>query len=1069
MKRIAGILFIVIAAVLSAQAQNPRPYLTEPALSPDGAEIAFVSGGDIWTVPSAGGTARILVSHPATEGRPAYSPDGKKLAFYSERTGDGDIYILDLATNRLDRVTFNDTGDFLDGWSKDGEWLYFYSSNQEIAGMNDIFRVRASGGTPLAVSNDRYTNEFFSAPSPDGASVAFSARGISNSQWWRNGTSHIDESELWLKTGAAYTKLTERGAKQQWPMWAPDGQRLYYVSDRGGAQNIWTLEIGGRERRITDFRDGRVLWANISNDGGRIAFERDFEIWSLDLGTGKAARVPIVLRGNSADVLASTMILSSRIDEFSLSPDGKKIAFIARGDVFAASSSDGGEAVQVTKTAAPESFAVWSPDSRKVIYASEREGTYRLYEYDFGSGAERRLTSAGNDYAPAFAPDGKSLAFLRNGRSIMRLELDSLKEWKIADTYSDMPPLAGKRSMVFSKDGKWLAYLTLSPNQRSYTNVWVAPTEGGDAKQVSFLANSFSGTVSWSPDGRYILFDTVQRTETPSLARVDLELRTPKFDEDKFRGLFEQENPREKPKPSDSPSPSPTPVPEASPSPSPEDKKDDSVVIAFEEIRKRLSLIQTGVNINEHAISPDGKTLLVTASAEGKFNLYTIAIDELERDRSPKQITSTPNFKSDAQFSPDGKQVYYIENGRINSVTLANGAVKPVGISAASKVRFEDDKIEIFEQGWRYMRDHFYDPGYHGVNWNSMRTRYRPLAEAASNIDELRRIMSLMVGELNASHLGVSGSSGFNAAPIGRLGLRFDREEFENNGRLKITEVIALGPAAVSKEISVGDLVVSVDGSAVGGATNLNELLENKVGKRVELGIQPGAAGAETKTVVLKPVSTGAEKSLLYDQWVESNRDYVARVSGGRLGYAHLPNMSSNALESLYVNLDVENQARDGVVIDIRNNNGGFVNPYVIDVLSRQGYLTMQERGLWPVPARSSLGQRALELPTILVTNQHSLSDAEDLTEGYRALKLGKVVGEPTSGWIIFTWSPALFDGTRFRLPRTKITGVDGKNMELNPRPVDVPVTRPVGETFTGSDSQLDAAVRELLKQLGGR
>ncbi|HUF02929.1 MAG TPA: S41 family peptidase [Aridibacter sp.] len=1067
MKRIAGFLSIVIAATGAVLAQSSRQYLTEPALSPDGSEIAFVSGGDIWTVPAAGGTARILVSHPATEGRPAYSPDGKKLAFYSERTGDGDIYVLDLATNRLERVTFNDTGDYLDGWSRDGEWLYFYSSNQEISGMNDIFRVRASGGTPLAVSNDRYTNEFFSAPSPDGASVAFSARGISNSQWWRNGTSHIDESELWLKTGAAYTKLTERGAKQQWPMWSPDGRRLFYVSDRGGTPNIWSLEIGRSERRVTDFRDGRVLWANISNDGNTIVFERDFEIWTMDVRSGRSGKVSIALRGNSTDVIASTMSLSSRIDEFSLSPDGKKIAFVARGDVFAASAADGGEAVQVTKTAAPESFVVWSPDSRKVVYASEREGTYRLYEYDFGSGAERSLTSDGDDYAPVFAPDGKSLAFLRGGRSIFRLDLESMKETKIADTYADVPPLIGKRSMVFSRDGKWLAYLTLAPNQRSYTNVWVASAAGGDAKQVSFLSNSFSGTVSWSPDGNFILFDTVQRTETPSLARIDLELRTPKFNEDKFRELFEQENPQERPKPSDSPSP--TPVPEASPSPSPEEKKDESLVIAFEDIRKRLSLIPTGVNINEHAISPDGTTLLVTASAEGKFNLYTIAIDELERDRSPKQITSTPNFKSDAQFSPDGKQVYYVENGRINSVTLANGSVKPVGISAASKVRFEDDKMEIFEQGWRYMRDHFYDPGYHGVNWNAMRTRYRPLAEAAANVGELRRIMSLMVGELNASHLGVTGSSGFDAAPIGRLGLRFDREEFENAGSLKITEVIALGPAAVSNEISVGDFLVSVDGAGISGSTNLNELLENKVGKRVEIGMLPAAAGAKRKTVVLKPVSTGAEKSLLYDQWVESNRENVARKSGGRLGYVHLPNMSSNALERLYVSLDVDNQAKDGVVIDIRNNNGGFVNPYVIDVLSRQGYLTMQERGKWPVPARSSLGQRALELPTILVTNQHSLSDAEDLTEGYRALKLGKVVGEPTSGWIIFTWSPTLFDGTRFRLPRTKIMGVDGKNMELNPRQVDVPVTRPLGETFTGADSQLEAAVRELLKQLGGR
>jgi len=213
----------------------------------------------------------------------------------------------------------------------------------------------------------------------------------------------------------------------------------------------------------------------------------------------------------------------------------------------------------------------------------------------------------------------------------------------------------------------------------------------------------------------------------------------------------------------------------------------------------------------------------------------------------------------------------------------------------------------------------------------------------------------------------------------------------------------------------------------------------------------------------VRPVSTGAEKNLLYRQWVEDNRAYVDRISGGKLGYVHLPDMGQGSLNQLYIDLDAQNQSKEGVVVDIRNNNGGFINVYVIDVLARRGYLTMKERGLWNVPARSALGQRALERPTVLVTNQHSLSDAEDMTEGYRTLKLGKVVGEPTAGWIIYTWNAGLFDGTTVRLPRQLILGSDGKNMELNPRPVDVLVTRPIGESLTGKDSQLDRAVRELL------
>jgi C-terminal processing protease CtpA/Prc len=335
------------------------------------------------------------------------------------------------------------------------------------------------------------------------------------------------------------------------------------------------------------------------------------------------------------------------------------------------------------------------------------------------------------------------------------------------------------------------------------------------------------------------------------------------------------------------------------------------------------------------------------------------------------------------------------------------------------------------------------------------------IAGARTN-DEVRRLMSLMVGELNASHLGVSGASGFTPTQIGKLGLRFDRSEYEANGRLKITEIITLSPAAVVQNIKVGDYLLSVDSVKIDSRTNLDELLENKVNKRVELEISSSADGSNKRETIVKPISTNAEKNLLYRQWVEANRTYVARVSNGKIGYVHIPDMSSNSLSQLYVDLDVENKSKQGVVVDIRNNNGGFVNPYVIDVLSRRSYLTMKERGLWNVPSRGALGQRALELPTVLVTNQHSLSDAEDLTEGYRALKLGKVVGEPTAGWIIFTWNTNLFDGTTLRLPRQLVLGSDGKNMELNPRQVDAPVTRPIGESLTGKDSQLDRAVREL-------
>src|ERR1041384_155083 len=766
-------LFLVAIAVMVAQSITLRsiasaesssspvaslPSFAEPALSPDRAEIAFVSGGDVWTVPSSGGEARLLVSHPATESRPLYSPDGRKLAFVSNRTGGGDIYILRFDSGELQRLTFDDGLEQLDGWSRDGRWIYFSSTSHDVAGMNDLYRVSVDGGTPMQVSADRYASEYFSSPSPDGKTVAFTARGIASSQWWRKGHSHLDECEIWVMRDAqppTYERVTEGGAKEMWPMWSADGASIFYVSDRSGAQNIWTINFKSTSpRQITKFKDGRVLWPNISYDGKAIVFERNFAIWKLDPASGQATEVPITRRGAPAGPSVEHLRLTDQIQELALSPDGKKVAFVVRGEVFAASAKDGGDAARVTNSPSDESQIAWAPDSRRLAYVSDRDGASRVFVYDFESNKETQLTnSALEDAAPSFSPDGKYLAFERDARELRVINLDSKTERLLSSGVFERPPISAARPFVFSPDSKWIAFTSTSG--KSFSNVSVVATAGGEAKQISFLANVFNNTVSWSPDGTNILFDTAQRTEGGQVARIDLTPRTPRFREDQFRDLFKEEPPRTtrpRPAPQEDRPTEDQNSPALAQTAGEKKPPRKPVEIVFDDIKSRLSLLPAGVDVGAEQISPDGKWLLMSANAAGQQNLYIYSLDELAREPAvARQLTSTPGFKRDAQFSPDSKEVFYLVQGRINVVPLDTRNSRALVVTAEMDVDFAREKTEVFNQAWSYLRDSFFDPNFNGIDWGAIRSEYAPRIAGARTSDEMRRLLSLMVGELNAS------------------------------------------------------------------------------------------------------------------------------------------------------------------------------------------------------------------------------------------------------------------------------------------------------------------------------
>jgi hypothetical protein len=661
---------------------------------------------------------------------------------------------------------------------------------------------------------------------------------------------------------------------------------------------------------------------------------------------------------------------------------------------------------------------------------------------------------------PRYSPDGKWIAYALGDDQIRLLDAETHTDrpFVIANfTYG--------ASFAWSPDSRWLVFI--AQDQRFFSNLYIQRIDEDSPKQITFLSNLQAYGPLWAPNGRFIIFTTSQYRAESQIARVDLPPQLPQFREAEFEKLFDTkvtgdkgqetkdrreetgdkkpedqeretagDNEKPVPKLADQPeqSESQPPTPNSQP-PTP------TVEIVFEAIERRLRfLTPTQMDAGAQCISPDSRDLIFRAIVAGKANLWTMPLDEPRQDQPPRQLTSGPSGKGAAQFAPDGKSFYYLDGGQIMFRKFPNGDQTQLHVSADVTIDFNQEKRQIFDECWRELRDRFYDPTFRGLDWSAARAQFAPLAAGAQTPGELYQIINLMVGELRASHLGAGG--GYWSIQNGYTGLLFDPIEQAATGRLQIASIIPDGPAALASNgepIQVGDELLAVDGVELSPAVSLDSLLQRTIGRRVRLRIASRAATAATpeateetsqttlasvdtesaqksqpsalspqpsaavRELAIRPISADQYDDLRYRDWVYTNEAYVHRVSGGRLGYVHIREMSYRAYQQFLSDLDTETHGKEGVVLDVRFNGGGHTATFILDVLARQSVLLSAFRDRPSTDAGHLAGNRVLNKPTVLVINERCFSNTEMFTEGYRRLRLGKVVGRPTGGAVIWT------------------------------------------------------------------
>lgn len=1058
-------------------------WMRDVRISPDGKEILFCYKGDIYKVSAKGGEAVQLTTQDSYESSPVWSPDGKQIAFASDRFGNTDVFVMPANGGSARRLTTNSASEIPSAFTPDGKYVVFSASIQDPANsalfptsaMTELYKVPAEGGKTEQILGTPAEMVCFNAA---GDKFLYQDRKGFEDEWRKHHTSSITR-DVWMYDMASgkHTNLTKRAGEDRNPVLSSDGKEVFFLSERNkGSFNVYSFPLDNPEqvKPLTSFSTHPVRFLSLGGDG-TLCYTYNGEIYTQKQG-GKPSKVNVSLTRDDQEIPV-TLSYTRGASEAVVSPDGKQVAFIVRGEVFV-TSVEYGTTKQITHTPEAEEGLSFGADNRTLVYASERDGNWQLYKAEIERKEDLNFPNATlikeevllpskavERMYPKFSPDGKEVAFIEDRIRLKVLNLETKKVRQITDG-STWYSLSGGFSYAWSPDGKWFTLEFIGNKHDPYTDIALVSADG-KGELVNLTNSGYTSSYpKWTMDGNAILFTTERygmRNHASWGSLDDVMMVFVNQDAyDKFRMSKEdyelqKELEKEQEKAADKKDGKK------------EDKKEDKdkkeeadkvkdIVVELEGIQDRIvRLTPNSSSIASAILSKDGESLYYLSAFERGFDMWKMDL----RKRETKLLHKMGSGWADMEMDKDGKNLFVLGSGSMQKMDLSGEKLKPISYRAEMKMDLAAERAYMYDNMCREEQKRFYEVNMHGVDWKAMTANYRRFLPHINNKYDYAEMLSELLGELNVSHTGGRYRPGVKEATAS-LGLLYDWN-YVGKG-MKVDEVVEKGPFdRKTTRVKPGVVIEKIDGQPVD--TDFSALLNGKAGKKVLVSFYD-AQSKERWDEVVKPISSGTLSNLLYERWVKQRAADVDKWSNGRLGYVHIESMDDGSFRTVYSDILGKYNNREGIVIDTRFNGGGRLHEDIEVLFSGQKYLTQVIRGR----EACDMPSRRWNKPSIMVQCEANYSNAHGTPWVYKHRQMGKLVGAPVPGtmtsvnWVRMQ-DPDLIYGipvVGYRLP----DGSYLENKELEP---DVYVLNAPETIVKGEDTQLKAAVDELLKELDAK